>query len=179
MHTQTFAKHLCLTVRSLGVARKRLAAQRSRKPAGVQAADQVPSMQRFRVFLLPFMALVCALPANGAPTSQEAALQFVVRHRIGSNLSTVALATATRTQTYSMVSSKLGASEARALVQREIEALLPSYQEKWNQNLAASYAEHFSAEELLSLASEGRNSKYASKLGERQGAVGVDMRSKS
>jgi hypothetical protein len=114
-----------------------------------------------------------------APTSQEAALEFVTKQRLGTNLSTIALATASRTQTYSMLTSKLGVEQARAVVQREVDALLPRYQPTWNQNLATAYAKHFSTEELQSLAEDGRSSKFAGKVKERQSAVGNDVRAAS
>lgn len=64
-------------------------------------------------------------------------------------------------------------------MQREIDALLPRYQPAWNKNLAAVYARHFSVEELQSLATDGRRSKFAGKVAERQSAIGNDLRETS
>ena len=133
-----------------------------------------------RRYLLFALVVVFPLaPAFAAPTSQEAALEFVRKQRVGANLSGIALATATRTQTYSMLTSKLGADQARALVQSELAALLPQYQPVWDKNLATAYAKHFSAEELQSLAADGRTSKFAGKVSERQSVVGSDVRATS
>ena len=91
----------------------------------------------------------------------------------------MAMAVATRTQTYLMLVSKMGPGEARNVVQREVNALVPRFQDTWNHNLATAYAKQFSSEELQSLAADGRNSKYAPKLAERQSLVGTDMRAAS
>lgn len=64
-------------------------------------------------------------------------------------------------------------------VSDEINALLPLDQPKWNENIAQAYEKSFSDEELSSLASEGRSSKYASKVLAQQGVIGKQMESTS
>lgn len=51
----------------------------------------------------------------------------------------------------------------------------PQFQRQWNDNLAKAYAQNFTSEELKSLASEGRNSRYFGKLSEKQAVVGDSM----
>lgn len=111
--------------------------------------------------------------------SHKDARTFVAQAQIGNNLSTLALSTAKRTNTYAMIASKLGSADASSAMSNEINALLPQYQPKWDENLAAAYEKSFSQEELSSLVSEGRASKYAGKLKEQQTEIGRDMQSSS
>lgn len=118
--------------------------------------------------------LAHAGPAPSAPP--EPALVFVTNHKLGGKLSGMALAAATRTQTFTTLSARVGSDEAQTLVSRELAKSLPKYQPRWDQQLAVAYAKHFSADELRSLAIEGQASKHLGKLAERQNAVGADMR---
>ncbi|RJG04732.1 hypothetical protein D3870_00700 [Noviherbaspirillum cavernae] len=133
--------------------------------------------QRYLAALLSLTVL--AASALAAPSAQEAALEFVSRQRLGDNLSNMSFATATRTQTFAMLVSKLGADGAKASLSKELQASLPRFQARWNKNLANAYAKNFSVEELTSLAADGRASKYAEKVAERQTAVGAEMRAAS
>lgn len=110
-----------------------------------------------------------------ADSPQEAATGFVQQRHLGSNLKTLALAVAQRTQTFAMLASELGTEEAKSLVSDELDAQAHQYAPQWNANLAQVYAHHFSAEELRSLTVDGRNSRYAAKLEEKQNAIGADM----
>lgn len=128
----------------------------------------------FNIGLLAASLLGAAPPAL-ADSSQEAATEFVQRLHLGSNLKSLALATAQRTQTFAMLVSKLGAVQANELVSSELDAHAHQYESQWNANLAQAYASHFGAEELRSLAAEGRSSRYAAKLAENQAAIGAEM----
>jgi hypothetical protein len=118
-------------------------------------------------------------PSTAQENAEGAALAFVTAHRIGSNLPQMALAVASRTQTFQILSKKLGPPEALRRVRDEIAAAAPKYQEQWDKNLASAYAKHFSAEEIESLNAEGSRSKYAGKLASMQRVVGDDMRAAS
>ncbi|WP_238538789.1 hypothetical protein [Pseudomonas sp. GM74] len=111
--------------------------------------------------------------------SHKDARTFVAQAQIGRNLSILALSAAKRTITYAMIVTKLGSADANSAVSGEINALLPQYQPKWDENLAAAYEKSFSQEELSSLVSEGRASKYAVKVKEQQSEIGRDMQSSS
>ena len=78
-----------------------------------------------------------------------------------------------------MVAEKYGASQAPAVIARQIRALLPNYQDLWNENLAASYSAHLSQDELRSLATLGSESPYAQRFLAVRGAVSSDMRTRS
>lgn len=132
-----------------------------------------------RFALIIVVSLVVPYQAWTASTNLDVARDFVTRHGVGRNLPDIAMAAATRTQTFATLTSTLGAGHARRVVQREIDALVPNFQTRWNENLAASYAKHFSTEELASLASEGKHSKYTPTLGARRAEVGASMRATS
>jgi hypothetical protein len=114
-------------------------------------------------------------PLAFADPANTAATELVRRQHLGSNLKTIALATAVRTQTFAILVKQMGVSKAQAVVSTELDAHAREYEGRWDQNLASAYAQHFTSEELASLASEGRNSRYVRKLGEQQGAVGASM----
>ena len=110
-----------------------------------------------------------------APEPPEGARRLVARQRLGSGLGRMAMAAATGTQTYSMLTDRLGAPEAAAVVLQEIERLVPRSQQAWDQQLASAYARHFSATELASLADRGRASPFALQAMRKQPAVGAEM----
>lgn len=132
-----------------------------------------------RFALVFFVSLVVPSEGWAASTNIDAARDFVTRHGVGRNLPDIAMAAAARTQTFATLTSTLGTGHARRVVRREIDALVPNFQTRWNENLAASYAKHFSTEELASLASEGKHSKYTPTLAARRAEVGASMRATS
>lgn len=110
-----------------------------------------------------------------AEATNTAAAEFVERYRLGNNLKSMALATAQRTQTFASLVSNLGMLKANELLSQELDNHAQEYEKQWSDNLAKAYAQHFTPEELASLASEGRNSRFGRKLGEKQGDVGASM----
>lgn len=128
---------------------------------------------------LAFTLLLALSNTASAETANEAARSFIAQSHAGDDLAAIALSAAKRTQTYGMLVAKLGDAEANTALSSEINALLPQYQPKWDQNLAAAYEKSFSPEELSSLASEGRTSKYAGKVIQRQSEIGKEMQSSS
>lgn len=119
------------------------------------------------------------LPAKAQDGAQDAALNFVIIHQVGSNLPQMAMAAASRTETFRILGSRLGLPEARKQVVSEIASVAPTYQTRWDKNLAEAYAKHFSAQELTSLTTERAQSQYVSKFASLQRAVGEDMRARS
>ena len=137
-------------------------------------------MKRISAATIVLTVLVAYSNAVPAETpSHKDARTFVAQAQIGSNLSTLALLAAKRTNTYAMIATKLGSADASSAISGEINALLPQYQPRWDENLAAAYEKSFSEEELSSLVSEGRASKYAGKVKEQQSEIGRDMQSSS
>jgi hypothetical protein len=109
--------------------------------------------------------------------SYRDAVAFVDQAKIGQNLPVIALSVAKQTVSFTAIVSKLGNAGAVKAVSDEINTLLPLYQPKWNENIAQAYEKSFTEDELFSLASEGRSSKYASKVVAQQGMIGKQMES--
>lgn len=126
-----------------------------------------------KIALFLSLALIAAQPAMAA--SPQAAAQFVQRHGIGNNLKPMAMAVAQNTQTFAMIVSKSGASQAQAMVSSELDRCAAKYQSQWNANLAQVYAQHFTDEELASLTAEGRNSRFSSKLAANMNTIGAEV----
>jgi len=81
--------------------------------------------------------------------------------------------------TYATIAKEVGEIKARELIRKELERLSPAYQKSWNRNLALSYAEFLTVDELVSIANEGKSSKYFSKFQSKQADVGKSMQAKS
>ena len=105
----------------------------------------------------------------------EAAREFVVKSQAGANLGQIALSAAMRTNTYGLLTAQVGSQQAEKSVTAAIKGLLPKYQPQWDQHLVEAYSQSFSAKELASLASEGRESKYADKVMSKQPDIGKAM----
>lgn len=127
------------------------------------------------------LMLLCSL-SNGVcaqtPSHRDAQV-FVSQAQIGRNLRGIALTVATQTVSFSTLAAKLGRADASSAVSKEIDALLPKYQPKWDENIAQAFEKSFSEEELSSLAREGQSSRYAAKVREQQGKIGMAMESSS
>jgi len=120
--------------------------------------------------MLPFLALAA---------TEDVALDFVQKLKPGNNLPTMAFQIGKKTQTYRMLELQLGSAEASKLFNGEVMAALPRFQVEWNANLAKSYAEAFSSEELNSLIQEKEKSPSFKKLQMSQSSVGASMRKRS
>jgi hypothetical protein len=120
------------------------------------------------------------LPISNCIAAQDdAALLLVTKQGLGNNLSSIGTATAFRTVTYTTIAKALGEVKARELIKSELDRLLPAYQKRWNRNLALSYAEFLTPEELALVANEGKSSKYFSKFQSKQAEVGTSMQARS
>lgn len=117
-----------------------------------------------------------------SPSAQDLGdpgLALVDRYHLGSNLERMANAVAKGTHTYGLVAQIHGVNNASAVVTREIKKLLPTYQERWDKNLANAYSAHFSPAELRSLTQMGAHSPFADKLLTERHAVSQDMQKHS
>nr|WP_315484852.1 hypothetical protein [uncultured Undibacterium sp.] len=128
--------------------------------------------------LVTFLGL--SLPtSNSRAAEDDAALLLVTKQGLGNNLLSIATAAAFRTVTYATIAKELGEIKARELIRSELERLLPAYQKSWNRNLALSYAAFLTPDELVSVANEGKSSKYFNKFQSKQADVGQSMQAKS
>ncbi len=134
--------------------------------------------QLFHAFAAAILAVATAT-ASAATEPSSSALTLVKGARLGNNLPGLAMQVAKSTVTYKSIESSVGTERAKQIVQEEIDKARPAYQEQWDKNLAASYAETLSAEELESLAGNPKSSPYVSKMLANQGAIGQRMQAKS
>ncbi|WP_439879553.1 hypothetical protein [Pseudomonas prosekii] len=97
-------------------------------------------MKRIKTNALAFM-LLCAL-SNGVfaetPSHRDAKV-FVNQAQIGRNLRGIALTVATQTVSFTTLAAVLGRADASSAVSKEIDALLPKYQPKWDENIAQAF----------------------------------------
>lgn len=125
--------------------------------------------------------LACSIsifPAMASETD-EAAYLMVKTLGLGNNLSQISLRVATTTETFGIIAKKLGNEKAMALVKQDIANVRPKYQDKWDHNLAQSYAEYFDTAELHSITNEKKLSKYFGKFQSKQSDVGKRMQEKT
>ena len=136
--------------------------------------------QRFSILSF-VLAIFLLLPASMsvAASADEVALSFIEKYGIGNNLAALSYQIASNTQTYKIISNKVGELKAQELVKSEINKLVPSYQNQWNKILSSSYAEVFSLEKLQSLLDEGPASKYSGEVKEKQKEIGSLVHVKS
>jgi hypothetical protein len=104
---------------------------------------------------------------------------MVKKLRLGEDLQTLGLRVASNTATYRVITQAVGAEKARSLVTEELSKARPKYQDRWDANLAASYAAHLSTEELQSMSDKQRQSPHFQKFMAKQNDVGAIMKSKS
>jgi len=126
-----------------------------------------------RIFV--FAVLFSIAQVSMASSREQTAAEFVQRQQLGNNLKMLGIATAQKTQTFAMMASRLGQTEAQHMVSKELDAYADQYQGLWNANLAKIYARHFTAEELASLVTQGRTSPFIGKLMEKQRIIGYEM----
>ena len=118
-------------------------------------------------------------PAISGLLASDPALAMVQGLGLGQNLEAMSVQAASSTQTYSIVSQKLGTAATDAAVRKEIAALLPSYQPQWSRNLADAYAEFLSPDELRSMATLGKSSPHFGKFMSVRSQVSPRMQEKS
>lgn len=106
-------------------------------------------------------------------------IDYINKENLGNNLSTLAKKVSRATETYRIIESKLGTSEANRVVDSELEKTIGKYQGEWNKNLAQSFSEVLSLEEINSLYYNGKNSPYFKKRMSLQRVIGSSMQRKS
>ncbi|MEO7066524.1 MAG: hypothetical protein ABI114_06420 [Rhodanobacter sp.] len=117
-----------------------------------------------------------ATPLSATVPLGDPAIALVQRFNMGAGLESLANQVAHATTTFGIIAKEHGAAEANQLVKAEISKALPTYQKRWNRNLALIYSKHFSAEELRSLTALGKSSPYAGKFRSTHAVVGGEMR---
>jgi hypothetical protein len=131
--------------------------------------------------LFALLAFVLPDAARDAYASEvdDSAQAFVQDRQLGDSLGWLGYQVASRTATFASIVEAIGKTQAQALVKGELERLQPEYQAQWDRNLAAAYAQFFTAEELRGLNSGDGAQMYANKLRAKQNDVGMDMKARS
>ena len=114
-----------------------------------------------------------------AVQGNDAALAFVQQRHLGDSLAWLGYQVASRTVTFATLVQKVGKTQAQTAVQTALQHLQPRYQEQWNSNMAAAYAESFTPEELRELNEGSPPSALANKFRAKQKDVGMSMKAKS
>ncbi|MDB6141422.1 MAG: Uncharacterized protein JWP80_466 [Pseudomonas sp.] len=142
-----------------------------RKPAVVTA---------FKLLFILLVLLTFDLPGTVlAADANENALAFVQQRHLGDSLAWMGFQVASRTTTYAGIVQKVGKVQGQTIVQDELQRLQPTYQDQWNRNMAAAYAESFTPGEMRVL-NEGNPPKdLADKFRAKQKDVGSSMKAKS
>lgn len=127
------------------------------------------------ICLLPVMPAALA----GQSPPPDMALAFVQDHHLGESLGWLGYQVASRTVTFNTLVDAVGRTQAQTLVQAELQRLQPDYQTEWDRNLAAAYAQSFTAAELQSLNTGDTQPALANKFRAKQRDVGMDMKNRS
>lgn len=144
-----------------------------------------PPMTHRTLLAATLLALAACTQAPPAPAEADAVVQgdpavaLVQRFNMGQGLKGLALDAARTTTTYAALVQRRGQPSAEKEIEAAIVALLPRYQSEWDRRLAALYARHLSADELRSLARDGKQSEYASRFNKVQPVVAAQMREQS
>lgn len=109
----------------------------------------------------------------------DSAQAFVQDRHLGESLGWLGYQVASRTAIFASIVESIGKTQAQELVKAELERLQPEFQAQWDRNLAAAYAQFFTADELRSLNSGDGAQMLANQLRAKQNNVGMDMKARS
>lgn len=138
------------------------------------------SLTAFNVVFALLAMLLLEMPRSALATEDsDSALAFVQQRHLGDSLAWLGFQVASRTVTFTGIVKAVGKVQAQSIVQDELQRLQPSYQEQWNRNLAAAYAESFTPSELHELNEGNSPPELANKFRAKQKDVGMSMKSKS
>jgi hypothetical protein len=134
----------------------------------------------FNLIVALIVVAVLGLPGTLlAADANESALAFVQQRHLGDSLAWLGFQVAARTTTYAGIVQKVGKVQGQTIVQDALQRLQPTYQDQWNRNMAAAYAESFTPAEMRTL-NEGNPPKaLADKFKAKEKDVGLSMKSKS
>jgi len=146
--------------------------------------EQVAVAALKRMMRVPMAALLLGAAASVAPMAQasevdDSALAFVEERHLGDSLGWLGYQVASRTVTFGTIVNAIGKTQAQTLVKDELQRLQPQFQAQWDRNLAAAYAQAFTADELRALNKGDDPPMLANKLRAKQNDVGMDMKARS
>ena len=109
----------------------------------------------------------------------DSALAFVQERHLGESLGWLGYQVASRTATFGSIVESIGKTQAQAVVKDELQRLQPKFQTQWDLNLAAAYAQSFTADELRAMNKGVEPPMLANKLRAKRNDVGMDMKARS
>jgi predicted house-cleaning noncanonical NTP pyrophosphatase (MazG superfamily) len=112
-------------------------------------------------------------------TSEDVSLVLVHKYNLGRTLTPISYHFATQSPFYGMISNKVGEENAKNIINKEVDNLVPKYQDRWDKYLASSIAEVLSADKLKSLLNKGSSSEYYAEFKEKEKEIHKLMDSKS
>ena len=138
-------------------------------------------MTKFKVLylLLPLMFVLSCSESKQISGPQVSAVAYIERLKIGGNLSSISHRAIQITQTYKIIVSIKGKSEADKIVKNALNKSINNHQKKWDSNLAEAYLEFLTISEINSLYYNGSKSPYSKKQRSMQAKIGTSMKSKS
>ena len=118
-------------------------------------------MKRWKILLLTlFLVLAGCMEPEQVSGPKVDPIDYIVKEGLGNNLSSFARRASRKTQTYRIIESKLGDTEANRVVGEELALSIEEHQDEWNRNLAKAYSELLTIEEINSLYYNGKRSQY-------------------
>ncbi|GFM51121.1 hypothetical protein [Pseudomonas capsici] len=141
----------------------------------------LPVVSRTRLTFLGCSLLLSWTLAQSvqADEADDTALLFVQERHLGDSLGWLGYQVASRSVTFASIVEAVGKNQAQDLVHKELQRLQPDYQVQWDRNLAAAYAQSFSAQELQSLNEGSGSLSLLNKLKVRSNEVGIRMKERS
>lgn len=138
-------------------------------------------MTKFKVLclLLPLIFVFSCSEAKQISGPQVTAVAYIEKLKIGGNLSSISHRAIKRTQTYNIIVSKKGKSEANKIVKNALNESIDTHQKQWDINLAEAYLEFLTISEINSLYYNGTNSPFTEKQRSMQSKIGTSMQAKS
>jgi hypothetical protein len=114
------------------------------------------------ILALALLALCFACPAY----AQEAAggdhlVQLIKDNGEGNNLKRIIYRSVMADDAYKAAVARMGDFDAQDVTVQQIDAMLPAYQDQWNRNLAASFLDYFTPDEVESILKDGPASPYS------------------
>ena len=132
----------------------------------------------FRAVIIIISVLITACSPSAQSTtlekapaevsSKDVALALVHKYNLGKSLTPISYHFATQSQFYRMITNKVGEENAKNIINKEVDNLVPEYQDQWDRYLASSIAEVLSSDKLQSLLDKGSSSEYSVEFEEKR-----------
>lgn len=113
---------------------------------------------------------------TAAQSDLGTALKFVRGRNLNKNLAQLIMRTALETPTIQNLASMHGGTPVFNALKEGTVVAVEKYDATWTENLAKSYAAHFTNEELASLLADKEESPYSEKFEQKKADVGNSMR---